>query len=297
MRIPSPSAFRRSWKTILAALLIGITSFTIGSYANRVVVQQVQSIGGNHVTVPAPELLVLNTIWNNELNSSMVTGLILNLTTTGGSGATGSKLYQVEVQVSCLTGTAVRPNCAVGTTLVTLPVNMNGNSVLVPVSIFPSLDPETTEIDDLSFIVTGAPAPADLIMNTCVRDSICWTIIPFPKVCNPADFALFTETEAGGPLTLHLPPIASVLPPVVDVTKIVQSFCSYTGTVTLTAIAPPDLVVSFSPSTLLVPPNGAATALETISTTSAPVLGWHLVMNIASDGILFHTFPVLVNVV
>ncbi len=292
MQFPDRSALRRRWKTILATLLIAISGFSLGTFANRVVVQQVQSIGGNHVTVPAPELQVLNTIWNTDLNSSRVTGLILNLTTTSSSGATGSKLYQVEVQVSCLTGTAVSPNCAVGTVLVTLPVNLNGASVLVPVAITPSIDPETTEIDDLSFIVTGAPA--DLIMNTCIAIA-CWTL-PQPPICKP-DFALFTQTTAGGPLILPLSPPGSPAPTSVSVTKIVQSFCKYTGLVTLSAVAPPDLVVTFSPGAVLVPPNGAATSTETITTIAATVLGPHLIVNIATDGVLWHTFSIIVFVV
>jgi hypothetical protein len=56
MKFPSRSILRSRYKTIFATLLIAISAFAIGTYANRVVVQQVQSIGGNHVTVPAPEL-------------------------------------------------------------------------------------------------------------------------------------------------------------------------------------------------------------------------------------------------
>lgn len=238
---------------------------------------------------------MLNTYWNTELNSSRVTGLILNLTTTGVSGATGSKLYHIDVQVSCLAGTAVSPNCAFGSTLVTLPVNMNGTTVMIPVSISPSIDPEITEIDDLSFIVTGTPA--DMIMSTCVIQSICWTVIPFPKPCLPVDFALFVATTPGGPLTLTLPLPGSTGPNTVSVTKIVQSFCKYTGVVTLSAAAPPDLMVTFAPVSQLVPPGGAVTYTETISTTAATIPGPHLVVNIATDGILFHTFPITVNVV
>ncbi len=296
MKFPSRSILRSRWKTILATLLIAISGFSLGTFANRVVVQQVQSIGGNHVTVPAPELKVLNTIWNTELNSSRVTGLILNLTTTGASGATGSKLYQVEVQVSCLTGTTVSPNCAVGTTLVTLPVNMNGAAVLIPVSISPSIDPETTEIDDLSFIVTGAPA--DLIMNFCHTVIVaCWTGVPPPLPPKP-DFALFAQTSTGGPLTLPLP--TATVPggtSSVSVTKVVASLGGYAGVVTLAAIAPPVLSVTFSTNPVLVPANGAVTSTETITATTATPPGLYVVVNEAFDCCHFHTFPVFVNVV
>ncbi len=294
MNFPSRSILRSSWKSILAMLLIAISGFSLGTFANQVIVQQVQSIGGNHVTVPAPELKVLNTFWNTELNSSRVTGLILNITTTAPSGATGSKLYQVEVQVSCLTGTTVSPNCAVGTTLVSLPVNLNGASVLIPLSIAPSIDPETTEIDDLSFIVTGTPDKAFCPFQLAFG---CWQILPPPKP-PPPDFALFAQTSTGGPLTLPLPPPGSPAPTSVSVVKVVQSLNFYTGTVTLTAlVAPPDLVVTFSPGAVLVPPNIAVTSTETISTTAATMPGLHIITNIGSDGILWHTFTIFVNVV
>src|SRR5262245_1489506 len=112
MNLPNRSALRSRWKALLVTLVIGVTSFTIGSYANPVIVEQVSSIGGNHVNVPAPEVHVLDTVWDLDLNNSVVSSLTLTLTTTGGSAATGSKLYLVDVQVSCLLGTVVTPNCS-----------------------------------------------------------------------------------------------------------------------------------------------------------------------------------------
>jgi hypothetical protein len=297
MNFPSRSILRSKYKTVLAALLIAISAFTIGTYANRVIVQQVQSIGGNHVNVPAPELQVLNTIWNTELNRSIVTGLLLNVTTTGVPGQTGTKLYHIDVQVSCLPSTATAPrNCAFGSTLVTLPVNMNGTVAVVPVSIAPAIDPEVTEIDDLSFIVTGSPA--DLTMNTCLP-VYCYTIITIPVLPPPPDFALFAPNDA--PIVLHcgFSTIGNscTIISTASVMKVVQSFNGYTGMVTLSTIAPPGLTASIGgPNPQLVPPGGSVTFTETISTTTTTVPGNYLVVNVATDGILSHTWPVFVQV-
>ncbi len=301
MKLPSRAILRQSWKTFLALALIGLTGFSIGVYANKVVVQNVQPVGGNHIQVPAPELQVLNSMWSLELNSSLVTGLILNVTTSGPATSTGSKIYQIAVEVSCIPagGTVVKPNCAIGTTLVNLPVNMGGSVVLVPVGITPAIDPESTEIDNLSFIVTSTPA--DMILNTCVIVSICWTVIPFNPPTPPheprSDFTLFINNYQTAPFTLSLSSPSG--PSSITVTKIVQALNGYSGTVTLSASFPPDLAVSFvpGPNPVIVPLNGAAPSIETISTTTTTVLGMHMITNIATDGIHWHTFPVFVNVI
>jgi hypothetical protein len=295
MRIPDRSSLKAKRKTILATLVITITAFTVGAYANRVIIQQVQSIGGNQTTVPAPELKILNTFWNLELNSSLVTGLILNLTTTGAPGATGTKLYQVAVEVSCLTSTGtVQPNCAIGTTLVTLPVNLNGTSVMIPVQIAPAVDPEITEIDNLSFIVTAVPDPS--IMSVClqaIRSSFtpCYTpVAPNPCITLAAppakpDFALFAQIPGMLILTLTSN---------VTVPKIVQSFCD-NRPVRLTATASPDLSITISaPNPAPLPLNGIATFTETISATPTAKIGPYTVTDTAFDGLNMHTFSFMV---
>jgi hypothetical protein len=287
----------------VAISLVAIAAFSIGAYANKVSVQQVQSIGGNHVTVPAPELQVINTLWNTELNNSLVTGLILNVTTTGVAGETGTKLYHIDVQVSCLPATspAAVSNCAFGTTLVTLPVNLNGTSVMVPVALSRAIDPEVTEIDDLSFIVTGSQT--DPTLNSCLA-IYCYTeIICF--VCHFVipDFSVFTPNDIPINLcTSQTPstgtPCPPTLPTTATVTKVVQAFNGYTGNVTLKALVPSisGLTVTIAPAWQIVPTNGMVTYTETISTTSATPPGTYTIMNVATDGSLFHVFPVNVHV-
>ncbi len=118
-----------------------------------------QSLAGNHVTVPAPELQIRNTFWHIDLNQSLVTDLILNVTTVGAAGTTGFKVYQVFVQVSCLNSANISYTCSTGSGQIALPTNMNGTSAILQVKLNTPVDPEIIEIDDLSFIFTGSPLP------------------------------------------------------------------------------------------------------------------------------------------
>ncbi len=161
IRFLNRSRITTKWKTILTIILVSASSFSIGVFANRVVVQQVQSLAGNHVGVPAPELQVLNSFWRINLNQSLVTSLLLNVTTVGTPTTTiGVKLYQVLVQVSCLSTAGVPFTCSTGSTQAPLLTNMNGTSAILVVALRPPVDPENTEIDDLSFIVTATPVPS-----------------------------------------------------------------------------------------------------------------------------------------
>jgi hypothetical protein len=233
------------------------------------------------------------------LNSSLVTGLLLNVTTTGVAGQTGTKLYTIDVQVSCLPSTATAPtHCASGTTLATLPVNLNGTAVIIPVAISPSIDPEVTEIDDLSFIVTGSTA--DLYMRNCFP-IYCYTLVTvgIPSPVLMPDFFLFSLSDNG--ITLHCGSSTtggSCAISSATVTKIVQSSNGYTGTVTLSASAPPGLTATIGPPiSQLVPSGGSVTYTETISTTPTTLLGNYFVLNTATDGTLTHVFGVFVHVV
>lgn len=136
-----------------------IASFSIGAYANQVKVLQTSAIGGNHVLVPAPELQIQNNFWRIDANQSLVTSVWL-LVSTNGTGPVLNKVYQVVVQVSCLNAAGLAYTCSHGTGIIPLPTNTNGNSSIVRVPLTPPVDPETTEIDDLSYIVTGYAIPS-----------------------------------------------------------------------------------------------------------------------------------------
>ncbi len=153
------SAIRRGWKTILVLAVVSIASYSIGTYANQVKVQDVQSLAGNHVLVPAPELQILSTTWIISLNTSQVVGLTLNVTTFTTQPTAPMKLYQIIVQVSCLDAAGKEFTCSVGTASITLPTNMTstGASALLRVKLLTPVDPERIEVHDLSFIVTGTP--------------------------------------------------------------------------------------------------------------------------------------------
>lgn len=157
IRFPKRNELRTKWKTILAIVVASTAFFSLGTYANQVVVQQVQSLAGNHVLVPAPELRIISSAWKINGTASLVNGVVLNLTTLGAAGAVVSKLYKIYIQVSCFNNaTQTEFTCATGSNTIVLPVNMNGTSVLLNVPITPPIDPETIEIHDLSFIVTGS---------------------------------------------------------------------------------------------------------------------------------------------
>jgi hypothetical protein len=149
---------KAKWKTITVILVAIIASFSIGAFANQVKVLHTSDIGGNHVVVPAPELQIQNNFWKVNANQSLVVMVLLQVTTVGIAGSPiVNKVYQVVVQVSCLNSANVSYTCSTGRGIIPLPSNMNGTSAVLPVPLNPPIDPETTEIDDLSFIVTSSP--------------------------------------------------------------------------------------------------------------------------------------------
>ena len=278
------SNLKPKWKTITAMSLIAVATFAIATYANKVVVQQVQPIGGNHVTVPAPELQILNTIWNVNVNQSLVTGLILNVTTVGGPGLSGVRVYSISIQVSCLrTNGVIRPNCAVGHVSVKLPVNLNGAATLVPAPIAPALDPETTEIDDLSFIVTAMP---DATLNIYPWNP---AVLPF---CIK-DFAMIKE-----PNFVTLNTAVGSTSASADVNVLVYSLsCNYSGEVTITASTPAGLTAIFSTNPVFVPKGKFVTTTETLTSDGSLIPGMYLVTNIATDAFgNIHAWPITVEV-
>jgi hypothetical protein len=194
-----------------------VASFSIGVYANKVIVQQVSGIGGNEVLVPAPELQIVNNFWRIDANQSLVTSIVLQVTTVSVAGSTAivNKFYQIVVQVSCLNAAGVAYTCSVGTGVIVLPSNMNGNTAILQVKLNKPIDPEVTEIDDLSFIVTGYVVPS----------STPGVIVVTP---NPTP-TLNSNLTAMLPATL-------------------MSINGFAGTVELTAMSPdPGVAVSLSP--------------------------------------------------
>jgi hypothetical protein len=194
-----------------------------------VVVSQVQPVAGNHLLVPAPELQVINTLWHVSLNQSLVTFLILNITTVG--PASGFKVYQVFVEVSCLNlSTNVTYTCSQGSGMIPLPTNMNGASAVLLVPLSPPVDPETAEIHDLSFITTSTSLPNSPGVVT---------------VTNPSTPTLNSNGTATVTVTLH-------------------SVNGYAGVVTLAPQPAPGLTVLPGVQNITLQSGGTATATLTI---------------------------------
>lgn len=147
-------SLRRRWKTVLVILLVAGTSFIGGGYANRVVVGIIQSIAGNRVIVPPPELQIVAAVWFIDAPKSLVTDVVLLVTTE--APVLTLKLYAVYVQVSCLDETTIPPTefiCSNGRTSIVLPTDGAGLRRL-RINLSTPINPELTEIHDLSFIVT-----------------------------------------------------------------------------------------------------------------------------------------------
>ena len=280
MRLPSRSDMKTKWKTILAIMVAASASFSMGAFANQVIVQQVQSLAGNHVLVPAPELQIISSSFAINGTASLVTGIILNVTTVGAPSASGTKLYQIFIQVSCFTN-VVPPTeftCATGSNTITLPVNMNGAFAFLTIPITPPIDPETTEVHDLSFIVTGTPTP---IPAQCTST---FSVKAFPTVLN---ITRNTASPVNGNVTKTLT-YAGTCPK---------------ATISLTAIAkgpgppgtPQGVQVNIFPNVLTLPPSPATvTELITVQPTTLP--GQYQVLETDTSGPVVVTTVVIVNV-
>ena len=147
-----------------------------------------------------------------------------------------TKLYQVFVQVSCLNSALVEFICATGTGTITLPASGGAGTLVVPIT--PPIDPELTEIHDLSFIVTGSPTP----VPTCR---------PFFNVTATPSIVTINRTATGG---------------TAKVVKTIQYFGNCPGaTISLTTVSKPlGLTVSVMPPVVTVPPS-PQTVIEVIT--------------------------------
>lgn len=236
IEFPSHPQLRKRWKTLLVVLVVSLASFSVGVYANRVVIQSIQSLAGNHVIVPAPELQIINSIWDIQQNASLINGVFLNITTVGPAGAVpGVKLYQVFLQVSCLSGGQVF-TCSTGTATIVLPTNMNGNSTVLPVTITPPVEPELTEVDDLSFIVSATPVSTPGFTVITVPS----TVVLNASAMGTVHFDIMSINGFSGPVSLDLRPAT----PGVTITP---SSKNVTLTASGTAVDPLVFAFGFSP--------------------------------------------------
>jgi hypothetical protein len=231
-RILSP--LKSKWKTLLVIAVMATVSFTAGTFANTVVVQNSpQSLGGNEVRVPAPEFQVVDSSWQIDLNSSTVTAVALVVTTVGGPNVT--KLYQVDVEVSCLASTTppTKYICSGGNGVIPLPANMHGAATTLLVTLTTPVDPEATEVHDLSFIVTG-------------------TLMFTPAVTAVPSSPTVSLSPTTGNVSLNIP---------------IVSVNGFGGSVTLIAAAPPGLSVALSTGSVSLAPGGMSMVTGTVAIT------------------------------
>ncbi len=142
-------------------VVVAIASFTVGYViANRVGVEWLQPIAGNRMIVPNPGLVVANVTWVISANASLVIGL--NLWVLAGPPAAQYPSFTIYIQVSCLNlgagGREINDSeyiCSTGQATIPNP----GNGTFVRIPLHPAINPETSEIHDLSFIVTASRQP------------------------------------------------------------------------------------------------------------------------------------------
>ena len=264
---------RTRWKTTLALAIMVAASFTVGAMANQVIVQQIQSLAGNHVLVPAPELQIISSTFTINGTLSVITAVILNVTTVGQPGApVVTKLYQVFIQVSCLAVDGREFTCATGAATITLPSSGGSGRLVVPIA--PQIDPELVEVHDLSFIVTGTPSP---VSGGCTAD-FAISAVPTSVTLN--------ETGTGRANA--------------TLTKILTSICQFSGTINLSTkllMPVPGLTASLFPATVTLTPGGTALVTEVITAVGVPP-GSYPILNVAtSGGSLFHSVQVTANVI
>jgi len=146
--------------TMLATALIATALLAGYAFANRVAVKDVQSIAGNRVLVPSADLDIVRATWSIDADNSLVRSV--DLLTFMNATVWKLKLFEFFVQVSCLDETVTPPRefiCSTGSTRAVLPSHWIGLRP-IRVDLKKPINPETTEIHDLSFIVTDLnPVP------------------------------------------------------------------------------------------------------------------------------------------
>jgi hypothetical protein len=157
--------------TAVLVVAVAVVSFAAGvALANRVVVGWVQPIAGFRSNVPNPGLAIVNATWSINANLSLVTDVDLLAFANG--TPVGIQSFTIYVQVLCLnvdtSGQAIPGSehvCATGNS--TIP-NPGPTPTPVVILLHPPINPETIEIDALSFIVTASrsPAPKDPTSTT-----------------------------------------------------------------------------------------------------------------------------------
>ncbi len=153
---------KKTLKKRLAVVLASalLASFIAGGFAFPVNVQHIQPLSSSDHPVKPAHLDVVDVQWVIDPSSSTVEGVVLVVKNSD----TVDHSFRVVVQVSCLSSGFVSPNfvfsrkpfiCAGGSFVTT--ILPPGATLVVPVDFDNAVEPERTQIEDLSFIVAEDP--------------------------------------------------------------------------------------------------------------------------------------------
>ncbi len=142
---------------LLVVALLAAAAIVTYALANRVAVADVQSIAGGRVLVPGADMDIVRATWSIDPDTSTVTDVDLLIFPR--STVWKLKLFEFFVQVSCLDSAGNEFICSTGSITTVLPSHWIGLRPL-RIALTKPINPETTEIEDLSFIVTDLnPVP------------------------------------------------------------------------------------------------------------------------------------------
>ncbi len=143
-----------------AAIMI---SFAVGAAAFPVFVRRISPISSSENFVSRARLSVFDVQWVIDPRTSTVEGIILDVNNTDTLSA---HIFKIVVQVSCLSSGAVlrdatgiihvfpsSPFICTGGSVASLQIKADGDARLF-VDFVTAIDPEVTQIENLSFIVT-----------------------------------------------------------------------------------------------------------------------------------------------
>ncbi len=151
------SSRKKKLAMLLVVALLAAAAFVAYALANRVAVADVQSIAGGRVLVPGADMDIERATWSIDPDTSTVTDV--DLLVFPRAAVWKLKLFQFFVQVSCLAPDGTESICSTGSTKAILPSHWIGLRPL-SIALTKPINPETTEIEDLSFIVTDLnPVP------------------------------------------------------------------------------------------------------------------------------------------
>lgn len=126
---------------------IALMAFVVGAAANPVFVRFIQPLSSGEIRVPPAHIVINRIEWFVETEASDVVGIIVNATNPDAI----SHEYFIVAQLSCISPVFRLPFiCTTGSTFIFI---RNGTSLVFFLVFRNAVDPERTQIDDVSLIV------------------------------------------------------------------------------------------------------------------------------------------------